>query len=72
MPFVDEKLSGDFAKSKYRPTCSVCGKFIGVGGFYDIFYDDYNGGYEEGYHYCKKHNEDYNKELNTDKEVLHV
>jgi hypothetical protein len=58
MPIVTEELSKDFSKSKYRPNCSDCGKFVGVGGYYDVFYDGYNGGYEEGYHYCRKHYEE--------------
>jgi hypothetical protein len=39
----------------YRPTCYICGKFVGEGGYYDIVWDSYNGGYEEGYSTCKKH-----------------
>ena len=55
MPIVTKKMSSDMSRGKWRPTCYKCGKFIGVGGYYDVVYDNYNGGYEEGYSTCQKH-----------------
>lgn len=34
--------------------CYLCGRFVGLDGFIDVFYDDYAGGCEEGYSMCAR------------------
>jgi len=65
MPLVTKKISSEMSKGGWRPHCCICGRYIGVGGLYDVGYDYYNGGYEEGYSTCKFHT---NTETETNKE----
>lgn len=56
MPLVTKELSFKFAKNKHRPKCYICGRFIGVGGWYDTAFDFSSGTYEEDkYSTCKLH-----------------
>lgn len=55
MPVVTKEMSQAWARRRWRPVCSKCGRFIGEGGFYDVMWDGYNGGWEEGYSTCRQH-----------------
>ena len=49
-----EKYHADVRYKQIRLNCSKCGRFVGKGGFKDVFYDDYNGGWEIGYPLCER------------------
>ncbi len=57
MPLVTKQMSRDWARKRWRPQCWKCGRWIGQGGFYDVYCDEYNGGWEEGYSTCREHTE---------------
>ncbi len=60
MPIVDRLLSSAFAKAKWRPKCHVCGRFVGIGGFFDTPEPSTHGEppHEGGYDTCKRHTTD--------------
>ena len=60
MPIVDAQLSSDFARAGCRPKCHVCGRFIGVGGYFDKPLPSLCGepAWEGGYDTCKQHTEE--------------
>ena len=51
MPYVTKDLSAQMSNGGWRPHCYKCGRFIGVGGWYEL--DEETG--EEGYSTCAKH-----------------
>lgn len=67
MPFMDEKESKKWGK--YRPNCSKCGRFVGVGGYFDLDYgEDGNRSPTVDLVLCKKHAEmEMGGEVNNDK-----
>lgn len=56
MPIITKEMSADMARAKWRPRCYRCGRFVGIGGFYDALPEDT----EEGYSACAEHAKKFN------------